>query len=84
MDDEKWEVIFSTSGVTNAHIIAGRLEAEGVPTQLKYDIAGMIYAITIDGLGEVKILVPGIYREEAQKILSRSYNETDLEWEKED
>ena len=34
MSDKKWECIFKTSGLTNAQIIAGRLEAEGVPTQL--------------------------------------------------
>lgn len=84
MNNEKWECVFRTSGITNAHIIAGRLEAEGVPTQFKYDIAGTIYAIMVDGLGEVKILVPAIYRETAQKILSRSYEDTDMEWGKND
>ena len=79
-DNEKWEVVMSTSGMTSAHIIAGRLEAEGIPVQFKYDVAGAIYAVTIDGLGEVKILVPSACRQWAQEILSRSYDETDMEW----
>lgn len=80
MDDETWEVVISTSGITNAHIIAGRLEAEGIPYQLKYDAAGTIYAVTVDGLGEVKILVPCTCLQWAQEILSRSYDDADLEW----
>ncbi|MBN1380664.1 MAG: DUF2007 domain-containing protein [Deltaproteobacteria bacterium] len=84
MNDEQWECIFKTNGITNAHIVAGRLEAEGIPTQLKYDVAGTIYAVTIDGLGEVKILVPAVYRKSAEAVLSRSYEEKDLEWEKND
>jgi len=58
MTDEAWHVVYTASGMTQAKIITGRLETEGVPTRLKYEAAGAIYAITIDGLGEVRILVP--------------------------
>lgn len=84
MNDEPWVCVFKTNGVANAHIVAGRLESEGIPTQLKYDIAGTIYAITVDGLGEVKILVPASYRETAENILSKTYEDNDLEWENTD
>jgi hypothetical protein len=84
MNDETWEVVFRTSGITNAHIVAGRLETEGIPTQLKYDVAGAIYAITIDGLGEVRILVPSTYGERARKILSLNYEDDEMDWEKTD
>jgi len=39
-------------------VIQGRLESEGIPSLLSYESAGLVYGITIDGLGEVKILVP--------------------------
>jgi len=79
--DNAWAVAATASGMTQANIIAGRLESEGIPVKLRYEAAGSIYAITIDGLGEVRILVPTADRERAQGILSRSYEESDLPWE---
>ncbi len=81
MTDETWHIVYTASGMTQAKIITGRLETEGVPTRLKYEAAGTIYAITIDGLGEVKILVPAEDLDRADAILNRSYDEQDLDWE---
>ena len=58
MEGENWQVISTTSGLIKARIIEGRLEAEGIPVRLQYEPIGEIYAITVDGLGEVQILVP--------------------------
>ena len=80
--DELWEVIATAAGMTQAKIIAGRLESEGILTQLRYEAAGTIYAITVDGLGEVKILVPVPDWERAKEILSHSYDDGELPWEK--
>ena len=77
-----WESVATASGMAQANIIVGRLESEGISTKLHYEAAGAIYAITIDGLGEVRILVPVVDWERAKEILSRSYNEGDLPWEK--
>jgi hypothetical protein len=77
-----WEAVTTASGMTQANIIVGRLESEGIPTKLYYDAAGAIYAVTIDGLGEVRILVPVNDWEKAKEILSRSYDEGDLLWER--
>ncbi len=52
-----------------AHIIKGRLESEGIPVLLSYESAGLVYGITVDGLGEVKVMVPKHLAEEAQEIL---------------
>jgi len=85
MMDEKdavpWEPVAVASGMAQANIMAGRLESEGIATKLHYEAAGAIYAITIDGLGEVRILVPAADRERANEVLSRSYDEGDLPWE---
>ena len=77
-----WEAVATASGKTQANIITGRLESEGIPTKLHYEAAGAIYAITIDGLGEVQILVPVADWERARMILSRSYDEGELPWER--
>jgi hypothetical protein len=80
-NDDLWEVVATASGMTQAKIIAGRIESEGIPTQLRYEAAGTIYAITIDGLGEVRILVPVPDWERATELLSRSYDDSELPWE---
>jgi len=81
MNDESWEVVCSASGMPNAKIIAGRLETEGIPVELRYDAAGTIYGLTVDGLGEVKITVPADLLEKAREILERVYDEGDLIWD---
>lgn len=52
-----------------AQIIKGRLESEGIPVLLKYESAGLVYGVTVDGLGEVKVMVPKLLAEEAREIL---------------
>jgi len=52
-----------------AQIIKGRLESEGIPVLLGYESAGLIYGITVDGLGEVKVMVPKHLAKEAKEIL---------------
>ncbi len=80
-DDPLWEVIATAAGMTQANLIAGRLASEGIRTQFRYEAAGTIYAITVDGLGEVRILVPVPDWERAQEVLSRSYDDSDIPWE---
>ena len=58
-----------TARYMEAQIIKGRLESEGIPVLLSYESAGLIYGLTIDGLGEVKIMVPKRLAEEAKEIL---------------
>jgi len=63
-------VAVCTSRYMEAQIIKGRLESEGIPVLLSYESAGLIYGITIDGLGEVKVMVPEHLEEEAKEILA--------------
>ncbi len=53
----------------DAQIIKGRLESEGIPALLSYESAGLVYGLTIDGLGQVKIMVPEHMAGEAKEIL---------------
>ena len=62
-------VTVRTAKYMEAQIIKGRLESEGIPVLLSYESAGLVYGITIDGLGEVKIMVPRRLAEEAKEIL---------------
>jgi len=62
-------VTVRTAKYMEAQIIKGRLESEGIPVLLSYESAGLIYGLTVDGLGEVKIMVPKHLAEEAKEIL---------------
>jgi Putative prokaryotic signal transducing protein len=62
-------VTVRTANYMEAQIIKGRLESEGIPVLLSYESAGLIYGLTVDGLGEVKIMVPQHLAEEAKEIL---------------
>jgi hypothetical protein len=62
-------VIKIVQGEPVANIIKAHLESEGIPVYLKYESAGIIYGITADGIGEVRILVPKNLAEEAKKII---------------
>ena len=66
-------VTVGTANCLEAQIIKGRLESEGIPVLLSYESAGLVYGITVDGLGQVKIMVPRKLEEEAREILGLVY-----------
>jgi len=66
-----------TARYMEAQIIKGRLESEGIPVLLSYESAGLVYGITVDGLGEVKIMVPKRLEKEAKEILGISEESKD-------
>lgn len=53
-----------------AQIVKGRLESEGIPVLLRYEGAGLVYGITVDGLGEARVMVPEDLAAEAQAIVA--------------
>lgn len=70
--DENWVIIFYAQGEAEAYIVKGKLESMGIPVILKQEAIGKIYGLTLDGLGEVKVLVPESYKDKAIKILEES------------
>jgi len=69
---EGLEKVYTASGQIQAHVIKGRLESEGIPVLLRYDSGSTVFALTVDGLGEVQLLVPREEAARARKILSQS------------
>ena len=69
---EKTELttVYVASGQLEAEIVKGRLESEGVPAILRYEAAGLIYGLTIDGLGQVEVQVPYSLAQHARDILA--------------
>ena len=62
-------VICTAQGELAANVIKSHLESEGIPVLLEYESASKVFAITLDGLGEVKVLVPRELAEEAKRII---------------
>ncbi|MGQ9492566.1 MAG: thiamine diphosphokinase [Anaerolineae bacterium] len=59
-------------GHMRANVIKAKLEAAGIPAILSYDAASLVFGLTVDGIGEVRILVRAEDVEEARKLLAES------------
>ena len=55
--DEKTEVVFRTWNDTEAALVAGLLRAAGIPCSTVSDIPHSVVPVTLNGLGEVRIIV---------------------------
>jgi hypothetical protein len=58
--------------MVEAQIIKTKLESEGIPALLKYESAGQVYGIMIDGLAKISIMVPTDRLADARQILAES------------
>jgi hypothetical protein len=56
-------------GLDVAQIYKSKLEAMDIPVLLRYESVGPVYGITVDGLGEVRVMVPKVYADEASALL---------------
>lgn len=66
-----------TSGLLQAEIIKGKLEANDIPVLLQYESLGPVMGITVDGLGQVQVLVPEDKAEIARALLEESEGSDD-------
>jgi len=71
-EEIKLTTVYVAVGQPEAEIIKGRLENEGIPAVLRYESAGLIYGITVDGLGQVEVQVPSALADEARQILQEN------------
>lgn len=62
--------IYTAFGQLEAHVIKTKLESAGIPALLDYESAGVVLGLTVDGLGEVRVMVPEALAQEAEEILS--------------
>jgi hypothetical protein len=64
--------VCTTAGLLQAQIIKGKLEANNIPALLEYESLGPVLGLTVDGLGEVRVLVPDDQAEAARALLEES------------
>lgn len=76
-EKEKLVAIYNARQI-EAQIIKGRLENEGIPVLLSYDSSSLVFGLTVDGLGAVKIMVPERFAEQAREILRVKHNEFEI------
>ena len=75
-------VVYRTYGHLRAELIRSKLELAGIPAMLSYDSASIVFGILVDGLGEVRVLVPASLADEARQVIAElpeplSQEETD-------
>jgi hypothetical protein len=67
-----------TSGLLQAEIIKGKLETNDIPALLEYESLGPVMGLTVDGLGEVRVLVPENKVETARALLEEVEEDDDI------
>lgn len=84
-DDEpvKWVPVAIAMGVPEAHLIAGRLNNEGIPTRISQEAAGAAIGLTV-GMFQIRVLVPKPMEERALSVLDEPATIEDGEWEADD
>jgi len=63
------EVAYTANGEMEAHAVRSALEAAGIPARIRIEAAQKLFAVTIDGLGAVKVLVPADRLDEARAVI---------------
>ena len=84
MSEEAQLVTVCVARQLEAHVIKGRLENEGIPVLLSYESAGPVFGITVDGMGEVRVMVPEALEREARAILVAGHRAGDVEPEQDE
>jgi type 1 glutamine amidotransferase len=64
------EKVYTAHGQLEAHVIKGKLESEGIPVLLQHE--SQVFAVTVDGMGAVRVLVPEHLAEKAREVIART------------
>jgi len=75
MSDLNLVTVYRSAGMLGAQVVKGKLEAYGIPTMLRYESAGLVFGLTVDGLGMVEVQVPEDRAEEAEALVSEDPEE---------
>ncbi len=74
-EQTRFTTVYVASSQPEAEIIKGRLNCEDIPAILKYESAGIVYGLTVDGLGQVEVQVPAHLAKRAAEILATCEND---------
>lgn len=74
-NETEFTTVYVARSQPEAEIVKGRLSCEDIPAILSYESAGIIYGLTVDGLGQVEVRVPAHFAKRATEILAVLENE---------
>lgn len=67
--NEELVEIYQAAGELEAQVIKGLLESNGIHCFLKSHAAPSVHVLTIDGMGEVKVMVFSSMAEKAKQLI---------------
>ena len=73
--EPKLKKLIVIEGMVEAEIIKSKLTGFDIPCVLNFESAGRLYGITIDGLGEIRIMVNAEDYEKAKEIIDMKQEE---------
>jgi len=76
-DDFQLVTVYRSQGMLGAEVVRAKLEAAGVPVILKYESAGLVLGLTVDGLGRVEVQVPEDWEADALALIEEPGDEMD-------
>jgi len=79
MSDLNLVTVYRSMGMLGAQVVKAKLEAYEIPVMLKYESAGLVFGLTVDGLGMVEVQVPGDRAEEAAAIVAEDEPEAEAD-----
>ncbi len=65
----QWMAVYITHNLQEAHIVAGKLQAHGLPAMIHKEAGAAAIGITLGNLGEIKVLVSPADYERADSLL---------------
>lgn len=68
--DEKLVTVRKAYGELESSLLQGQLEQEGIPVVVRRESAGLVWGVTVDGLGAQHLQVPESLAEEAREVLA--------------
>lgn len=63
-------IIYTAANSFEADVVAGKLEAAGIPTWRRFESLGATYGLLVGPLAQVDILVPAALAEQARSVLA--------------
>ena len=70
--------VYRARGDSEARLIQSKLESFGIPSIVKSNAAPSVVVVTVDGLGEYKVMVWEEFAEEAKGLLTEGSKEDDV------
>ena len=68
-------IVKRVQGRLVAEVMKAKLESFGIPVLIRADAASLVFGLTVDGLGEVRVLVPTRFARQAEELLAEETDE---------